>query len=116
MGEDSEMKENSIDAKFVGKIQIYNQKEQLLFNQTLIADHPYEFAERMEAKGETEYLHSPKFGESVKVLVQIVEGEKLKIEVFENLDSESDALPGMFIIVAVIGLFIWLSSRKRNKK
>lgn len=115
-GEDIEHESNLVELKFISKIQIYNQKEQLLFNQTLEPNILIEWGEYSEKiEGGIEYSHTPKFGESVRLVIDMIEGDHLKIEVFKNLEAEEDAFPGIFIILAVIGLFIFVSNIRKKK-
>lgn len=112
-GVDEEMTGVFQQPYFEAKISIRDGQNHLLFNQDLISVHEIETGGKRTTHSGLDYLHSPRNTEVITISTQIIKGDYLDIEVYKNLDSESDALPGIFIIVGIIGMVLYLRSRKK---
>lgn len=112
-GVDEEMTGVYEQAYFEARVIIKNGLEQVLFNQELISTSETETGGKRVTHHGLEYLHSPKKDETIKIEADIKKGDYIDIEVYKGLDSESDTLPGVFIILAFIGLVLFFRSKKK---
>lgn len=112
-GVDEEMTGVFQQPYFEAQLSIRDGQNHLLFNQDLMSIHEIETGGKRTTHDGLDYLHSPKSNEVITISAQIIKGDYLDIEVYKNLDSETDALPGVFIIIAIIGVFVYFRSRKR---
>jgi len=98
---------------FEARIIIKNELGQILFERELVSIHEIESGGKKITHDGLEYLHIPNTDETISIEIEIKKGDYLDVEIYKNLDSESDALPGIFIILAIIGLVIFLRNRKK---
>lgn len=99
---------------FEARLEIQNSQDQVLFNQELVSIHEIESGGKRVTHDGLEYLYIPDEGETIKIIVDIKKGDYIDVDVYENLDSEADAMPGISIILALVGLVIFLRSRKKS--
>lgn len=114
-GVDEEMTGLSQPPHFEARIKIFDGQQQLLFNQELVSIHEIETGGKRVTHDGISYSHKPKEDEELTINVQILRGDYLDLEVYENLDSEADALPGFSIIIAIVGLVLFFRSRNQKK-
>lgn len=113
-GVDEEMIGNYERPHFEAQIKILDRQKLVLFNQELISIHEIETGGKRVTHDGISYKHTPIVDESIEIQVQINRGDYLDIKVFENLSSESDALPGFSIIIAIVGLILYIKARKKT--
>lgn len=111
-GVDEQMTGVFDQAYFEADISIKNIHGHILFNQSLISIHEVETGGKRVTHDGVEYIHTPKTDENIQIELKIIKGDYIDIEVYKNMDSETDALPGISIIFALIGLVLFLRNRK----
>ncbi len=98
---------------FEAKLTIKDGQNHLLFNQELMFKHEIKTDGKRSTHDGLDYMHSPKNDELMTISAQIIRGDDLDIEVYKNMGTEMDVWPGIFIIIGVIGIFVYFRSRKR---
>lgn len=113
-GVDEEMTGNYGAPHFEADIKILDRQKLVLFNQELVSIHEIETGGKRVTHDGISYSHTPIVDENIEIQIQINRGDYLDIEVYENLSSEADALPGFSIIIALVGLVLYLRGRKKS--
>lgn len=98
---------------FQAQIKILDRQKLVLFNQELVSIHEIETGGKRVTHDGISYSHTPTVDETIEIQAKINRGDYMDIEVYENLSSEADALPGISIILALVGLVIYFRSRKK---
>ena len=112
-GVDEEMTGNYGAPHFESQIKILDSQKSVLFNQELVSIHETETGGKRVTHDGISYSHTPTMDETIEIQAQINRGDYLDIEVYKNLSSEADALPGFSIIIALVGLVLFLRGRKK---
>ncbi|NPD85166.1 hypothetical protein HNS38_10370 [Lentimicrobium sp. L6] len=112
-GVDEEMTGTYEPPHFEADIKILDRQKLVLFDEELVSITEREIGEKRVTHDGTSYSHSPTVDETIEIQVQIKRGDYIDIEIYENLSSEADALPGFSIILALIGLVLYLRGRKK---
>ena len=99
---------------FQAQIKILDRQKLVLFNQELVSIHEIETGGKRVTHDGISYSHAPTLNETIEIQAQINRGDYMDIEIYENLSSEADALPGISIIIALAGLVIYFRGRKKS--
>lgn len=113
-GVDEEMTGVFEQPHFEAHLKIFDGQQNLLFDHELISIHMIETGGKRVTHDGISYSHTPKTDELITIETEIKRGDYLDLDVYENMDSEADALPGFSIIIAIVGLVLYF--RSRNKK
>jgi len=106
-GFDEEMTGIYTPPYFEAQIKVISDQCKLLFKQTLISIHEIETAGKRITHDGLSYEYTPQTDEKITIQVKIKEGDYIDIEAYKNLSSEADALPGLSIILALMGLVLF---------
>ena len=98
---------------FEAHIKILDRQKLVLFNHELVSIHEIETGGKRVTHDGISYSHTPSMDETMEIQAQINRGDYMDIEVYENLSSEADALPGFSIIIALVGLVLYFKGRKK---
>ncbi len=112
-GVDEEMTGNFGTPYFEADIKVLDKQKLILFDKELVSITEREVGGKRVTHDGISFNHSPTIDETIEIQVQINRGDYLDIEVYENLSSEADALPGYSIILALVGLVLYLRGRKK---
>jgi hypothetical protein len=96
---------------FEAQIKILDSKSQILFHQELVSITEIETGGKRVTHDGLSYEYTPQTDEKVTIQVKIKEGDYIDIEAYKNLSSEADALPGLSIILALMGLVLFWRNR-----
>ena len=95
-------------------IRILTDKGTELFNKSVNYTEDKETGGVRRAQFYEEFKYVPKNNETVIITTVLNKGDKTEVQVFENLDEITNILPGLGIILAIIGGVVFL--RFRNKE
>lgn len=113
-GVDEEMTNTYSQPSFSSKINIIKGNGEVLFSSTLISITQREIGGKLVTHDGVTYEHICEANEALVIKTHITDGDYMDVEIYQDLSSEADALPGVFIILAIIGVVLVL--RARNKK
>jgi len=100
-------------AHFEARVSIKNELGQVLFDRELVSTHETETGGKKVTHDSLEYLHIPDKDETISISIEIKKGDYLDVNIYKDMDSETDALPGFFIVLAMMGLVFFLRGRKK---
>lgn len=110
-GVDEEMTQTFNSPTFSSNIEIINEKGDLIFNESLESVISREIGGKRVTHDGLSFSYETQEDEIIQIHTQITMGDYMDVEVYEDLSSEADALPGVFIILAIIGLVLFLRGR-----
>ncbi|NOR86046.1 MAG: hypothetical protein GQ527_00410 [Bacteroidales bacterium] len=111
-GTDEEMTGTFSMPTFTATLLLTDSKKDIIFQEQIESYNPKEMGGKLVAHAETTFEYHPSQDEQLELQVQILDGDTLDIDVYQDLSDEGDAMPGIFIIIAIIGLVIFLRARK----
>lgn len=114
-GVDEEMTSVYQAPHFEAQIKVLGENGKLLFNRSLVSIHEIETGGKRVTHDGISFEYTAISNEEIEIQTQIKDGDYLDIEVYKNLNSESDALPGLSIILALMGLILFWKNRVRSK-
>lgn len=96
-------------------IKISNQGKKELFKTKIDVTEHQETGGLRRAIGYEEFKHTPTNKEQLSIETQLIEGDKMELNIYENLSELGNILPGLGIILALIGVFVYLRLRKKGQ-
>lgn len=112
-GVDEEMTNTYSQPSFAANIKVLNSEQTVLFSEELISITQKEVGGKLVTHDGISYLHECTTNESLQMMVQITDGDYMDVEVYKDLSSEDDAMPGFFIIIAIVGVVLYFRRRKQ---
>lgn len=98
--------------KVKAQIKISNKKE-ILFNETIEHSENREVGGLRRAQDYTEFKYTVQDNEPLQIETILFEGDKMSVEVYQNLSDIGNILPGLGIIVLLVGVFVYLKFRPK---
>lgn len=95
------------------QIKISNKKEQL-FTEILEHSENREVGGLRRAQDYTEFKYTAQDEETLQIETVLFEGDKMSLEVYQNLSDIGNMLPGLGIIVMLVGVFVYLKYRPKT--
>ena len=98
-------------ASLSAKVTVTDSAEKVLHEKELVASESKETGGIRRAQIGDEFGAVAERNDSWIVTVELIEGDYVDLEVFRGLSDLGNVLPGLIVILFVVGLVVWLRNR-----
>ena len=95
-------------------MKIFNKKRNVLFETSINVSEHREVGGLRRAQDYKEFKYLAPENEQVFIETQLLEGDKMEVEVYENLSDLGNILPGLGVIMALVGFVVFIKLRKNK--